>query len=82
MGRGQDNTIIINDDAISINHAKIRNVKNIYHIFDLVSQNGTFLNGKKLLRPKSLHDWDEIKIGRTRFIFRGTRPTNSWILFH
>jgi len=73
IGRQEDNTIVIDDASVSPSHAKIRNVRNVYHIFDLVSDNGTFLNGKKLLRPRALYDWDEIQIGRTLFIFRGSR---------
>jgi len=36
----------------------------------MASDGGTFLNGKKLLRPKKLFDWDEIQIGTTVLIFR------------
>lgn len=75
IGRGIVNSIAINDESVSIKHAKIKNINGIYHIFDLLSEYGTYLNGKKLLRPKVLHDWDEIKIGRIILIFRGTtRP--------
>jgi FOG: FHA domain len=75
IGRGNGNSIVIDDESVSIQHAKIKNINGIYHMFDLISEQGTFLNGKKLLRPKALHDWDEIKIGRIILIFRGTiRP--------
>ena len=73
IGRGEYNTVVTNDQAVSIEHAKIKKVNNAFLLFDLASDNGTFLNGKKLLRPKPLYDWDEIKIGRTLFIFRGTK---------
>jgi pSer/pThr/pTyr-binding forkhead associated (FHA) protein len=39
-------------------------------LFDLASEHGTYLNGKKLLRPKYLADWDEIALGRFVFVFR------------
>lgn len=73
LGRGEHNTVVTNDQAVSLEHAKIKRVNNAYLLFDLASDNGTFLNNKKLLRPKPLYDWDEIKIGRTLFIFRGTK---------
>lgn len=73
LGRGEYNTVVTNDQAVSLEHAKIKKVNNTYLLFDLASDNGTFLNGKKLLRPKPLYDWDEIKIGRTLFIFRGSK---------
>ncbi|HNV46101.1 MAG TPA: VWA domain-containing protein [Spirochaetota bacterium] len=73
LGRGDDNAIVIKDDAVSLNHAKIKRVKNAYTLYDLVSDNGTFLNDNKLLRPKTLYDWDEIRIGRTVLLFRGSK---------
>ncbi len=73
IGREATNTIVVPDQAVSLTHAKIKRFKDTYMLFDLVSENGTYLNGKKLLRPKTLCDWDEIKIGRTVFIFRGSK---------
>jgi len=73
LGRSEDNTVSINDKSVSPYHAKIKNINNTFHLFDLISDNGTYLNNRKLLRPKPLNDWDEIKIGRAVFIFRGSR---------
>ncbi len=73
IGRDKENTIVINDEAVSLKHAKIKKVGSSYYLFDCASDNGTFLNNKKLLRPKPLSDWDEIQIGRTTILFRGTR---------
>ncbi len=73
IGRDEENGIVVADEAVSLKHAKIKRIRNAYLLFDLVSENGTFLNDKKLLRPKPLYDWDEIRIGRTLFIFRGSK---------
>jgi hypothetical protein len=73
LGRDEGNTIVVKDQAVSLKHAKIRRIRDTYLLYDLVSENGTLLNGKKLLRPKALYDWDEIRLGRTVFIFRGTK---------
>jgi len=73
IGRDEENGIVIADEAVSLKHAKIKRIRNAYFLFDLVSENGTYLNDKKLLRPKPLYDWDEIRIGRTLFIFRGSK---------
>lgn len=72
IGKSKECGLVVEDDSVSLNHAKIRKVKESYYIFDLASDNGTCLNGKKLLRPKALFDWDEIKIGRIEFLFRGS----------
>ena len=67
----EENTIVVTDPEVSDIHCKIKNINGGYHLFDIISDRGTFLNGKKILRPKPLHDWDEITIGNTTFLFRG-----------
>ena len=73
IGSVEDNAIQIEDSLVSDKHARIRRIDGGYYLYDLVSDSGTFLNDKKLLRPKLLHDWDEIKLGRTILIFRAIR---------
>ncbi len=73
IGSGEENAIQIEDCAVSRKHTRIRRIEGGYYLYDLVSDMGTFLNGKKLLRPKLLHDWDEITIGRTVLIFRAIK---------
>ncbi len=72
IGSEENNGIVIRDKYVSATHAKIKNMDNTYYLFDLVSETGTFLNNKKLLRPKALYDWDEVRIGKTILIFRGS----------
>ncbi len=71
IGSGDNTHIRIRDASVSSQHAKIAAKGGSFIIFDLISDGGTQLNGKKLLRPKALHDWDEIKVGKTVLIFRG-----------
>lgn len=73
IGRDAGNDIIIHDDLINKHHAKIKNILGVFYLFDLISESGTFLNGKKLLRPKMLYDWDEIILGKSTLIFRGSK---------
>jgi len=73
LGSGRENTIQIQDMGVSNRHARIRRVEGGYYLYDLISDSGTYLNGRKLLRPRLLHDWDEIKIGSSSFIFRGIK---------
>jgi len=72
IGSGKESTIIINDKSVSDKHSKINNIQGTYTLYDLISDQGTYLNDKKLLRPKVLHDWDEITIGSTKLIFRAS----------
>jgi len=51
IGRQENNNIIINDLAVSKQHARINWEEN-YFLTDLRSSNGTFVNGKKILHSK------------------------------
>jgi hypothetical protein len=70
IGSSRANDLIVNEVGVSQRHCKIKFVENGFCIFDLISQTGTFLNGKKLLRPRKLKDWDEIRIGNALLVFR------------
>jgi hypothetical protein len=71
LGSGRWSNIHINDRTVSPVHARIKRVGNKYVLYDMISETGTYLNGKKLLRPRPLSDGDTIKIGRTELYFRG-----------
>ncbi len=73
IGSGADNSIQVEDALVSDKHSRIRRIDGGYYLYDLISDCGTLLNGRKLLRPKLLHDWDEITVGRTVLIFRAIR---------
>ncbi len=73
IGYGRDNLVQVDDEKASLQHARIRRIEGGYYLYDLISDRGTYLNGRKLLRPRLLHDWDEIRVGGTVFIFRGIR---------
>lgn len=71
IGRSEKNHLVLSDPTVSLSHAKIKNVKGKYILFDCASDSGVYLNGKKLLRPKALYDLDEIQFGKTVYSFRG-----------
>jgi len=71
IGSDHQCDLVLQDDSVSPRHAKIKYINGSYYLFDLISDEGIFLNGKKLLRPKALYDWDEITMGNTLLIFRG-----------
>lgn len=77
LGFADDCSIVIEDNTVSPRHAKIERQGNKFVLYDLLSENGTWLNGKKLLRPKELNDFDEIGIGRTKLIFRKSAGKNE-----
>lgn len=69
IGRTDDNFILLSDPSISRRHAKIVRDGNRYTVVDLVSSNGTRLNGRKLENSKRLKDGDLVQFGDVEFVF-------------
>jgi len=70
IGRNSKAEVIIDDEEVSEEHARIIKENNHYRIIDLGSLNGTYLNGLKITSPKKLEDEDEIKFANVKFIFK------------
>jgi len=60
--------IIVDDTEISSTHCQIQNINGTYHIFDMNSTNGTFVNRERIVKAK-LADNDVVTIGQTSFRF-------------
>jgi len=71
MGRQDENTIVIDNLAVSGYHAKIDKVGGEYILTDLQSTNGTFVNDKKVVSHKLSHG-DSIVIGKHVILFVAT----------
>ncbi|MCD6385058.1 FHA domain-containing protein, partial [Candidatus Sumerlaeota bacterium] len=63
IGRARDNDIVIENLAVSRNHARIRRVEGKYILTDLNSANGTFVNGVRITKTEIMHN-DVITIGK------------------
>lgn len=66
IGRKQGNSLIIPDQHVSGQHAKIFIKNNTLYIEDLNSTNGTFINGERINSIVKLFPKDEIKVGSTK----------------
>ncbi len=66
IGRNVNNTIFVEDDFASANHAILTFRGRSWFIEDRGSTNGTFVNGHRIDRPVALSYGDEIAIGRVR----------------
>ncbi|MCB1176057.1 MAG: FHA domain-containing protein [Leptospiraceae bacterium] len=71
IGSTPENDLVLWDNTISPKHAKIKKYNDTYYIYDLVSLRGIYINGRKLLKPRPLYDFDEIRLGKTLLLFRG-----------
>ena len=66
MGRNVNNTIFVEDDFVSSNHAMLTFRGRSWFIEDQGSTNGTYVNGHRIDRPVALSFGDELTIGRVR----------------
>lgn len=77
IGRNPDSNIMLEDLAVSRNHAWVINANKKVYLEDIGSSNGTYVNFVKLQRgqPVELKSGDRIKIGNTllRFSFVAKR---------
>jgi pSer/pThr/pTyr-binding forkhead associated (FHA) protein len=66
IGRNVNNTIYVEDDFASANHAMLTFRGRSWFIEDQGSTNGTYVNGHRIDRPVALSYGDELTIGRVR----------------
>lgn len=69
IGRSTDNTISLDDSAVSSHHAKIVTLFHTSYIEDLDSTNGTLLNGKGV-QKRTLHSGDVLSLGNHQLLFQ------------
>ena len=68
LGRGSDNTIVLENDSVSRRHCRIEKRGPGYHVQDLNSTNGTYVNDE-LISDYQLRRGDQVKVGDTIFKF-------------
>jgi len=72
VGSGPHNDLVLDfDSTVSRLHAVIERFGQAWCLRDLASRNGTTVNGERLAGERPLHPGDEIRVGRTRLVFRG-----------
>lgn len=70
IGRSADNEVRIDNPALSRYHASIESVAGIHLLKDFGSQNGTFVNGERVVGRKAIDDGDRIQVGKFTLNFR------------
>ena len=68
VGRLADNTLQIEDASVSSHHAEVFLESGKYHLLDLGSTNGTFVNGEAVTAA-ILNHGDEVRFGRIETVF-------------
>lgn len=76
IGRDESNNLVLaKDTSASQFHARLALLNGQVVISDLHSQNGTWVNGKRITQPSLLKHGDKIRVGNTVFRLRvGDRP--------
>lgn len=69
IGRTDENFILLSDQSISRQHAKIVRDGDTYTMIDLESSNGSRLNGRPLKGAKELTPGDLVEFGDVEFVF-------------
>ena len=73
LGRQSGNEVVAVDPGVSRQHAAITRGQDGYHLRDLSSSNGTFVNGTNItVEDHLLEDGDSIQLGRSdvKYVFR------------
>ncbi|MEI6970996.1 MAG: FHA domain-containing protein [bacterium] len=68
FGRGPDNLVVLQEDVVSLAHARIKQEDGRFVLEDLGSSNGTFLSGTRV-RSSRLRNNQRIRIGTSTFVF-------------
>lgn len=68
IGKSDDNTIVLPENTVSRQHAKIDYLRDSFYLVDLLSSNGTFLNGQRI-KNGVIQNGDVFKIGRVEGVF-------------
>ncbi len=70
IGRSEDNNFVLPDRWISRNHAMLQCMETgEFYLIDLGSRNGSFVNGRRVSIPITLHNADRLTFGQTELEF-------------
>jgi two-component system, cell cycle response regulator len=80
VGRVAQNDLVIADESVSRNHARLFVRDDIVEVEDSGGVNGTRVNGKRIVEMAALHDGDIVEFGSVHFKFFGSNSVES--VFH
>jgi pSer/pThr/pTyr-binding forkhead associated (FHA) protein len=73
IGKGEQNDLVVDaDPTVSRLHAVLERFPAGWCVTDLGSSNGTTLNGERIWAQQRLRHGDEVRVGRTRLLFRNS----------
>lgn len=72
IGHGRHNDVVLEDDTVSREHARIHLERGHFVIYDLASTNRTWVNDQQVQR-RTLRDGDVIRVGNSTLVFKEAR---------
>lgn len=72
VGRDEDNDISFADTMLSRRHAEFRLRDGVFHVVDLDSLNGTYVNSIRVHGKRNLCNGDVVALGGASLVFRAT----------
>lgn len=70
IGRAEDNDIVLPDDGVSRQHARLQYDNGSLWLRDVGARNGVFVNDKRIGEHKDLKVGDRLRIGRAVFVVK------------
>lgn len=64
IGRAEDNAIVLDDASVSRRHAVLQLVDGRFHLVDLGSRNGSFVNDRRVAVPVTVRNGDRLRFGQ------------------
>ena len=78
IGKGSENDLTLEDDeTVSRLHAVLDRFPAGWCVTDLGSSNGTYVNGDRIWGLHRLRHGDEVRIGRSRLLFRSSADVEA-----
>ncbi|MGH7664516.1 MAG: FHA domain-containing protein [Gemmatimonadaceae bacterium] len=77
IGRAEHNDVLLSDNSISGSHATLFLRGKSWHVLDLGSTNGTYVNGERVSAEQIIRGGSELRVGNIKMLFRtiGTAPS-------
>lgn len=69
IGRDSGNDIVLRDPYISKKHSRVFLKDGEYHIEDMDSSNGTYVNNNRITGVSRIYHGDRVKVGQIEFLF-------------
>lgn len=77
IGRDPSTDVHLDNRALSRRHAQIEKRGAAIWVRDLGSQNGTYVNGERIVEPRPLAGGDVIEVGRYRVLLEGVEEARA-----